>query len=67
MTPMPNRQTKEQKLAFVKSLPRKRIVACLVAYHGGRLLIVKPTYRDGWLLRKAHFRGVLPRSLCPTT
>lgn len=50
MTPMPTRQTKAQKLAFVKSLPRKRIVAGMVAYHGGRLLIVKPTYRDGWLL-----------------
>lgn len=47
---MPTRQTEEQRLAFVKSLPRKRIVACLVAYHHGRLLIVKPTYRDGWLL-----------------
>lgn len=47
---MPTGQTPEERLAFVRSLPRKRIVASLVAYHRGRLLLVKPTYRDGWLL-----------------
>lgn len=47
---MATRWTPEERLAFVQSLPRKRIVASLVAYHRGRLLLVKPTYRDGWLL-----------------
>lgn len=42
--------TPEQRAEYAKRLPRKRIVACLVAYHGGGLLAVKPTYREGWLL-----------------
>jgi len=47
---MTTRWTQEQRIEYARSLPKRRIVACLVAYHGGRLLIVKPTYRDGWLL-----------------
>lgn len=36
---------------FVASLPRKRMAAgVLVLDRGGRVLIVKPTYRDGWLI-----------------
>lgn len=42
--------TPEQRAEYAKRLPRKRAVACLVAYHGGGLLVVKPTYREGGLL-----------------
>lgn len=42
--------TPEQQVEFRRNLPRQRMVASLVACHDGRLLIVKPTYRDGWLL-----------------
>lgn len=47
---MTTKWTPEQRTEYTKRLPRKRIVACLVAHHGGGLLLVKPTYREGWLL-----------------
>lgn len=42
--------TEAERRAYVQGLPRKRIVASLAAFHEGRLLLVKPTYREGWLL-----------------
>jgi 8-oxo-dGTP pyrophosphatase MutT (NUDIX family) len=42
--------TEAERRAYVEGLPRKRIVASLAAFHEGRLLLVKPTYREGWLL-----------------
>lgn len=41
----------QSRAEFVASLPRKRMAAgVLVLGEGGRVLIVKPTYRDGWLI-----------------
>ena len=31
-------------------MPRKRIVGGVITYHRDKLLIVKPTYRDYWLI-----------------
>lgn len=43
--------TQPNSLAYTASLPAKRMAAgCLFLNPGGDLLIVKPTYRDGWLL-----------------
>ena len=47
---MSTRYTAAERLDYVRSLPRQRMVASLVALSDGRLLIVKPAYRDGWLL-----------------
>lgn len=38
------------KLAFMQSLGRKRGAAGALLYHGARVLIVKPTYKDTWNL-----------------
>ncbi len=41
----------QSRAEFVASLPRKRMAAgVLVLDEAGRVLIVKPTYRDGWLI-----------------
>ena len=46
---MPNQP--QSRAEFVASLPRKRMAAgVLVMDESGRVLVVKPTYRDGWLI-----------------
>lgn len=36
------------KLAYLQSLPRKRSACGVLFVKDGRLLIVKPTYKEGW-------------------
>jgi len=41
--------TKLNRKAYQQTLPRKRVAAgCLLFDASGRLLIVNPTYKDGW-------------------
>ena len=47
---MPTRYTPDEHVSYIRRLPRQRMVASLVVLSEGRLLVVKPTYRDGWLL-----------------